>query len=67
MAAAIRAGVVRVNTYGWFDVAVPYGGFGLSGSGEELGQLTERWGSRQTPIGKTIWAEQALAPDSPIP
>ena len=32
-----------------------------------LGRLTERWGSRQTPTGKTIRAEQALAPDSPIP
>jgi hypothetical protein len=32
-----------------------------------VAQLTERWGSRQTPTGKTIWAEQALAPDSPIP
>jgi phenylacetaldehyde dehydrogenase len=38
MAAAIRAGVVWVNTYGWFDVAVPYGGFGLSGFGKELGR-----------------------------
>jgi serine phosphatase RsbU (regulator of sigma subunit)/anti-sigma regulatory factor (Ser/Thr protein kinase) len=25
-----------------------------------VAQLTERWGSRQTPTGKTIWAEQAL-------
>jgi phenylacetaldehyde dehydrogenase len=38
MAAAIRAGVVWVNTYGWFDVAVPYGGFALSGFGKELGR-----------------------------
>jgi aldehyde dehydrogenase (NAD+) len=38
MAAAIKAGVVWVNTYGWFDVAVPYGGFGLSGFGKELGR-----------------------------
>jgi phenylacetaldehyde dehydrogenase len=38
VAAAIRAGVVWVNTYGWFDVAVPYGGFALSGFGKELGR-----------------------------
>jgi PAS domain S-box-containing protein len=25
-----------------------------------VSQLTQRWGSRQTPLGKTIWAEQAL-------
>jgi len=25
-----------------------------------VSQLTQRWGSRQTPHGKTIWAEQAL-------
>jgi anti-sigma regulatory factor (Ser/Thr protein kinase) len=25
-----------------------------------VSQLTERWGSRQTPHGKTIWTEQAL-------
>jgi phenylacetaldehyde dehydrogenase len=38
VAAAIRAGVVWVNNYGWFDVAVPYGGFALSGFGKELGR-----------------------------
>ena len=25
-----------------------------------VAQLTERWGTRPTPAGKTIWAEQAL-------
>ena len=25
-----------------------------------VSQLTQRWGTRQTPHGKTIWAEQAL-------
>jgi PAS domain S-box-containing protein len=25
-----------------------------------VSQLTQRWGSRLTPVGKTIWAEQAL-------
>ncbi len=38
VAAAIRAGVVWINNYGWFDVAVPYGGFKLSGFGKELGR-----------------------------
>ena len=38
VAAAIRAGVVWVNTYGWFDLAVPYGGFRMSGFGKELGR-----------------------------
>ena len=38
VAAAIEAGVVWVNNYGWFDVAVPYGGFKLSGFGKELGR-----------------------------
>ncbi|MDX6349029.1 MAG: hypothetical protein QOF84_3819 [Streptomyces sp.] len=28
-----------------------------------VAQLTERWGSRQTPTGKTIWAEQAIVRD----
>ncbi|MBK3642946.1 SpoIIE family protein phosphatase [Streptomyces sp. MBT33] len=27
-----------------------------------VAQLTQRWGSRQTPRGKTIWAEQTLPP-----
>jgi len=34
----IRAGVVWVNTYGMFDVAIPYGGFKASGYGKELGR-----------------------------
>jgi phenylacetaldehyde dehydrogenase len=38
VAAAIRSGVVWVNTYGWFDAAVPYGGFRMSGFGKELGR-----------------------------
>ncbi|WP_093631098.1 SpoIIE family protein phosphatase [Streptomyces sp. 3213.3] len=28
-----------------------------------VAQLTQRWGSRQTDSGKTIWAEQPLPPD----
>ena len=38
VAAAIKAGVVWVNTYGMFDVAIPYGGFRASGYGKELGR-----------------------------
>jgi phenylacetaldehyde dehydrogenase len=38
VAAAIKAGVVWINNYGWFDVAVPYGGFRMSGFGKELGR-----------------------------
>ena len=28
-----------------------------------VAQLTERWGTRHTPTGKTIWAEQSLGPE----
>ncbi|MDQ1042763.1 anti-sigma regulatory factor (Ser/Thr protein kinase) [Streptomyces sp. V4I2] len=28
-----------------------------------VAQLTQRWGSRQTGSGKTIWAEQTLTPE----
>jgi phenylacetaldehyde dehydrogenase len=38
VAAQIQAGVVWVNTYGMFDVAIPYGGFKASGYGKELGR-----------------------------
>lgn len=37
MAAALKAGVVWVNTYDWFDPSVPFGGTGESGYGRELG------------------------------
>jgi PAS domain S-box-containing protein len=30
-----------------------------------VSQLTQRWGSRQTPQGKTIWAEQSLPDQEP--
>ncbi|MCF1595740.1 ATP-binding protein, partial [Streptomyces muensis] len=30
-----------------------------------VAQLTQRWGTRQTSKGKTIWAEQRLAPAPP--
>jgi phenylacetaldehyde dehydrogenase len=38
IAAAIHAGTVYANTYGYFDPAVPFGGFKMSGFGKELGQ-----------------------------
>jgi acyl-CoA reductase-like NAD-dependent aldehyde dehydrogenase len=37
MAAALKAGVVWINTYDWFDPSVPFGGMGESGYGRELG------------------------------
>ncbi len=37
VASQIHAGTVWINTYGFFDVAVPYGGFRMSGYGKELG------------------------------
>lgn len=37
LAAALRAGVVWVNTYDWFDPSVPFGGMKESGYGRELG------------------------------
>jgi len=38
VAARLHAGTVWINTYGFFDVAVPYGGFRMSGYGKELGE-----------------------------
>jgi phenylacetaldehyde dehydrogenase len=38
VAAAIRAAVVWVSSYGWFGPAVPYGGFRMSGFGKEPGR-----------------------------
>ncbi|WP_461087257.1 SpoIIE family protein phosphatase [Streptomyces deserti] len=32
-----------------------------------VAQLTQRWGSRQTPRGKTIWCEQSLTPFPSLP
>ena len=44
MAAQLRAGVVWVNTYDWFDPSVPFGGVGESGVGRELGrQVMEQY------------------------
>jgi acyl-CoA reductase-like NAD-dependent aldehyde dehydrogenase len=38
MAADLRAGVVWINTYNWFDPSVPFGGIGQSGQGREMGR-----------------------------
>jgi len=38
IAAQLHAGTVWINTYGFFDVAIPYGGFKMSGYGKELGR-----------------------------
>ena len=37
MAAGLQAGVVWINTYDWFDPAVPFGGFKGSGYGRDNG------------------------------
>ncbi len=53
VSAALHAGVVWVNTYGMFDVAIPYGGFKASGYGKELGaEALEPY--LQT---KTVWID----------
>lgn len=38
IAERLKAGVVWINTYDWFDPAVPFGGMGESGVGRELGR-----------------------------
>ncbi|TMJ94595.1 MAG: aldehyde dehydrogenase family protein [Actinobacteria bacterium] len=53
VAAALDAGTVWVNTYGWFDVAAPYGGFKMSGYGKELGEETLASYLRT----KTVWVD----------
>ncbi len=37
MAAALKAGVIWVNTYNQFDAAAPFGGYKQSGYGREMG------------------------------
>jgi acyl-CoA reductase-like NAD-dependent aldehyde dehydrogenase len=37
MAAALKAGVIWVNTYNMFDAAAPFGGYKQSGYGREMG------------------------------
>lgn len=53
VAAQLKAGVVWVNTYDWFDPAVPFGGSGQSGIGRELGtQVMDMY----TEL-KSVWAK----------
>ena len=52
MAAAPHAGTVWINTYGFFDPAVPYGGFQMSGYGKELGREKRGPPTLQT---KSVW------------
>lgn len=53
MAAKLRAGVVWINTYDWFDPAVPFGGMGESGYGRELGrQVMEAYSEL-----KSVWVK----------
>ena len=37
MAAALKVGVIWVNTYNQFDAAAPFGGYKQSGYGREMG------------------------------
>ncbi|MEQ8837525.1 MAG: aldehyde dehydrogenase family protein [Lacipirellulaceae bacterium] len=39
VASSLRAGTVWVNSYDVFDAAAPFGGFGESGIGRELGPI----------------------------
>ena len=38
LAAELRAGTIWVNCYDVFDIAVPFGGFKMSGIGRECGE-----------------------------
>jgi acyl-CoA reductase-like NAD-dependent aldehyde dehydrogenase len=39
LAAALKAGVILVNTYNQFDAAAPFGGYKQSGYGREMGHV----------------------------
>jgi hypothetical protein len=32
-----------------------------------VGRLAHRWGTRNAPRGKTVWAEQSLSTQQPLP
>jgi len=51
MAAALKAGVIWVNTYNMFDAAAPFGGYKQSGYGREMGHAVL---DAYTQI-KTVW------------
>lgn len=53
IAAKLRAGVVWINTYDWFDPSVPFGGSGMSGIGRELGtQVMDHYSEL-----KSVWVK----------
>jgi phenylacetaldehyde dehydrogenase len=56
LASSMRAGSVYVNTYGQSDAAAPFGGFGLSGYGREMGHANLD-AYLET---RTIWTNLAL-------
>ena len=61
LSARLDAGTVWINTYGMFDVAVPFGGRKQSGGGRELGQEA----LRPYLVTKSVWLDlQAVAPTS---
>lgn len=43
MADNLQAGTVFINTYNKTDVAVPFGGFKMSGFGKDLGTLVRKY------------------------
>lgn len=55
MAAALRAGMVWVNSMLLFDPAVPFGGYKMSGWGQEMGQD----GLAEYLTVKSVWIDTA--------
>lgn len=61
LSARLDAGTVWINTYGMFDVAVPFGGRKQSGGGRELGQEA----MRPYLVNKSVWVDlEAALPTS---
>ena len=59
IAADLEVGTVWINTYGMFDVAVPFGGRKQSGTGRELGKAA----LDPYLVSKSIWVD--LSPATP--
>jgi aldehyde dehydrogenase (NAD+) len=57
MAGALRAGTVWVNTMLLFDPAVPFGGYGMSGWGREMGEH----GLDEYLNVKSVWIDTEIA------
>jgi aldehyde dehydrogenase (NAD+) len=53
VARGLSAGTVWINTYGLYDNAVPFGGYGMSGFGRELG----RHGMLEYTQAKSVWVD----------